>query len=91
VFSLGIFPKETLHLFAGHEDTQCSRTDKCVLDARHHHCEILSLAIPVFAGASVQPVLFSQEFTTHVYVVQQVNAAIGKTALTLSLRGPPQA
>ena len=43
VFCFYITPKEVLHLFTQHEDTEHSIANGCHFEEQHHHCDLLKI------------------------------------------------
>lgn len=92
VLLFGTTPKEYIHLFADHVDTEhCEHKegDYPVFESEHHHCSFLSFTLSPFQHTSNNVVLkeYQPQFLIHqsVSVVHLIPSSIPAS----SSRGPP--
>jgi len=90
VFGLIITPRELIHEFYHHEDTVCMAGNKPVVEAHHHHCEILQIASLVYTTPG--------EVSLNVYkidrreiIIPETVAGQVSTRIYFNLRAPPLA
>ncbi len=91
-FCFYITPKEVLHFFTEHEDTEHSIANGCHFEEQHHHCDLLkidqqfsapSFEIPFFDFIQDQFFLINTKFELYSFVNNE------NVNLSFSLRGPP--
>lgn len=92
VISLVVVPKELIHSFTEHSDTEDSihfPNAPISVDVEHTHCDFLNINVPLycFEFDFTQEILPTSYFNFNAYKTQSL---VSSCVLNLSLRGPPQ-
>lgn len=87
----GSTPKEYVHLFAGHTDTEHCNHDRegLYFENEHHHCDFLSFTLPPFAHDAITYIITERN---PVYPIHGSAIAVHLTfqsAPATRQRGPP--
>lgn len=87
----GVTPKEAMHAFAVHTDTEHQHNVQGpVIDSEHHHCSFLRFQIMPFAAPFTLPLLLEAKLPEHLSFPQlQDERAVQQAVALRESRGPP--
>jgi hypothetical protein len=83
-----ITPKEFIHAFMGHEDSECNGHSALTIDKVHQHCKILQITASSFV-AEFRNFLFPGHFQKEIWSFPAQSFIPGISFHLSSLRAPP--